>query len=147
MKNVLVLFVLIACGCLANAPAADQGVTFHIQLIRGTQESKPADPAWKPIGEKLSKRLEPVFRWKHYWEVTRQSVAVHAGKVTKVTISPERVVEIELIGAKQRELRLFQNGELRRRMRGALDAKMSILGGDREGGESWFVVVRRDQPP
>jgi hypothetical protein len=141
-------FVLML-GLLALPGPSSEKVNSHLyyaQLIRGTDSAAPVQPHWKPIGSKLSHRLSPLFRWKHYWEVNRLAIAVEDHKPRKARLSSEREVEILLQPPKIAEVRLYRNGELQRASRQRLDTAMFIMGGERTADEAWFVVVRRDKP-
>jgi hypothetical protein len=144
MRIFIVLFALLwfQAWCLAESP----GHVFHVQLIRGSDREQPEQVAWKAIGPKLSKKLGPKFRWKHYWEVARQEVSVHPDKPARVRLSHEREVEIELHGDAESEVRLYRSGKLVRKSRQSLPAGMTIMGGGGEESECWFIVVRRDRP-
>ena len=52
----------------------------------------------------------------------------------------------ELVKPTVSEIRLYLNGNLVRVSRQSIQSGISIMGGDRETDESWFVVVRRDKP-
>jgi hypothetical protein len=146
MKRLTLLLSLTLLAVHLAASAEDPAITFHVQLIRGTNLDEPQNASWKPIGPRLSKRLSPVFRWKGYWEVSRHIAKVQPGKTTRIRLSKEREVEIKLINQDKAEVRLFLNGKLNRTSKQSVDTKISVLGGDKEMDESWFVVVRRDKP-
>ena len=144
MKN---LFVLVVCLGISAACRADSpGVTFYTQLVRASDQDKPMEPHWRPVGPRLSRHLCPKFRWKNYWEVNRQTVNVLPGKVTRVRLNPDREIEIELRGPDESEIRLYTKGILVRKSRQSIQSSMSIMGGMHENDDSWFVVVRRDKP-
>jgi hypothetical protein len=134
-------------GLLASVwvASAQPTTTLYVQFIRGTHEAKPAEKSWKPIGPVLRERLEPIWRWPYYWEIRREAVKVAEHKTSSATLNPEFSLQIEWLADKKREIRLYRKGQLARRERGTLDS-LSILGGDRESGESWFIVVRSDEP-
>lgn len=121
-------------------------VTYCIQLLHGTNDSKAQNPSWKAVGPKLSQVFSPVFKWKQYWEVKREKVIVTGGKVSRVKITTDRDLEIELMKNGQTELRLYRSGELKRKMRTSGESELSILGGDTATKDGWFLVVRRDKP-
>ena len=146
MYRTLLLVLVIALGINFRAEAEEQPVTYYIQLIRGTTQSAPQNSTWHAIGPRLSEQLSPVFRWNHYWEVDRKTASVERGKVKKIQLNKERTVEIELVKPTVSEIRLYLNGNLVRVSRQSIQSGISIMGGDRETDESWFVVVRRDKP-
>ncbi len=143
MKTVFAM--LVCLGVSAACFAEGQPVVFYAQLIRAT-DREGQEAGWRPIGPKLSNRLCPKFRWKNYWEVSRQKLKVQSGTKSRVRLNPDREIEIELRGEGESEIRLFTAGKLVQKSRQSLQAKMSIIGGTRENDESWFVVVRRDKP-
>jgi hypothetical protein len=143
MKSVVRLLVLFLIG--AAGFAHGEAITFYAQLIRATDKENQ-EAGWKPLGPNLSKQLCPKFRWKNYWEVNRQPLTVQSGSKTRVRLSPEREIEMELRGAGESEIRLYTAGKLVQKSKQSLESRMSIMGGNRENDESWFVVIRRDQP-
>ena len=144
MKALFSLFVLL--GVSAAGLAEDQPVTLYAQVIRGTDQEKPPKAGWKPVGPKLSSRLCPKFRWKHYWEVSRQAVQLQPGKSVRIKATPEREIEIELGRSGESEIRLYSAGKLVRKSKQTPESKMTIMGGGSDESESWFIVVRHDKP-
>ena len=140
----LIFGLLLPMACLA-----EESVVFYAQLIRATDQDMPQAGGWKAVGPKLSKALCPKFRWKNYWEVSRETIQVKQGLTTRVRLNPDREVEIHLrgdAGEQSSEVRLFHKGVLVRKSLQPLHAPMCIMGGARENEESWFVVIRRDKP-
>jgi hypothetical protein len=140
------LFTFLVCLGISSACLADgEPVVFYAQLISATDRDVQ-DASWRPIGPKLSNRHGPNYRWKKYWEDSRQTLNVPPGKRTRVRLNPEREVEIELRAKGDSEIRHFNNGKLVHKTKQSTQSKMSIVGGTRENDESWFVVIRRDKP-
>jgi hypothetical protein len=135
------LSLLLVC----SASAADRS-TIWVQVIRGTDKEKPSDASYRQIGPKLAGRLSPVFRWKHYWEVERKQVQLKGSEVTKVALAGQRTLEIERLKSGETEVRLFRRSGLVTKNRQAAHGKMMILGGEESSRDSFFVVVRPDEP-
>ena len=136
-----------------RASAKDLSIVCHVQLVLGTNQEKASEAKYRAIGPKLSGQLSSVFQWKNYWEVNHQMVMVQNGKADRVRLSKDCEVEIKVIPATAaatnavREIRLFRKGALICKSKREIGSmKMSILGGDSKDGNSWFVVVRRDEP-
>jgi len=119
--------------------------TLYVQVIRGSDQTKPTGANYQEIGPKLSAKLSPVFRWKHYWETERKKVQLDGGKTTKVPLANQRSLEIERLKSGELEVRLFRRTGLVTKSRQACD-HMAILGGEEAGKESFFVIVRSDEP-
>jgi hypothetical protein len=130
---------------LLSARAADR-TTLYVQVICGTDQDKPAGSHYREIGPKLSATLSPVFRWKHYWETERKKVYVDPAKVTKVQLADQRSLEIEHLKSGETEVRLFRRTGLVTKNRQGPNGRMFILGGEDSRKDSFFVVVRSDEP-
>ena len=138
----LLLLLLLAA---IRLHAAEQP-TFYVQVIWGTDQDKPADSKYREVGPKLRAKLGPVFRWKHYWETERKMIHVDLAKVTKLQLSNHRTLEIEKLKSGEMEVRLFRRTGLITKSRQPLNGRMHILGGEDSSKDSFFVVVRPDEP-
>jgi hypothetical protein len=147
MNRNRLIWLLLLLGGLSLAPAADPPLACYVQLIRGTDDTKPRDPAHKEIGPMLDKRLRPVFRWAHYWENQREQIALIPGKPSKVHLKNGRDLEVEWLKGGQIQVRVFRDNQLTRKVthRNTVDM-MAILGSEKDDESSWFVVVRRSKP-
>jgi len=147
MKSALCVLTL---AILALSPAlggADEKLTYYVQLIHGNDEDKPAAPSARLVGPKLSNSLHSIFRWKNYWEISRQEVVVVVGARTNVVLNKERTVEIDLSQTKKRKVTAISRGTPVCTSTQPLGELMTIIGADRDTNTAWFVVVRRDKPP
>ena len=140
------LFVLAVFSSSVALSAPEEKHTYYVQLIRGNDEEQPAVPGAKAIGPKLSKSLHAVFRWKNYWEISRQEVSVAAGAKAKVVLSKERTVEIDLSQRNKRTVTAFSDRKPVGSTTKQAGNAMTIIGADRDVRSAWFVVVRRDKP-
>jgi hypothetical protein len=144
MTRATLLFVCLLATILSSV--ATKPSVLYVQVIRGTDQNRPAGKNYREIGPKLSAKLSPVFRWKHYWEVELKKVDFDATKVAKITLPGQRTLEIERLKSGELEVRLFRRSGLVTKTRQAKDGRMAILGGEEESKESFFVVVRPDEP-
>jgi hypothetical protein len=139
----LAFAVIAPCPALGGQP---EKTTYYVQLIRGNDEGQPPDSGAKAIGPKLSKSLHAAFRWKNYWEINRQKVEVAAGTKTRITLSKERAVEIDLSQPEKRKVMAFSYDKPICVSTQPISKSMTIIGADRGAKSSWFAVVRRDKP-
>jgi len=126
----------------ADAPS----LTFHVQLVRGTDDASPPTKESKAIGPKLAAEFHGVFKFKRFWQVQYREVRLAPGKKIKVRMSPEREVEIELTPPGQRAVTAYSHGKAVTRSLDRVDAPMTLIGGERDGQSVWFIAVRRDKP-
>jgi hypothetical protein len=144
MNRVGLLLLCLVCA-VAHTRAAER-TTLYVQVIWGTDQDKPAGSNYREIGPKLSAKLSPVFRWKHYWETERKKVQVDPARVTKVPLAHQRSIEIERLKSGDTEVRLFRRSGLVTKNRQPAKGRMVILGGEDSSRDSFFVVVRSDEP-
>jgi hypothetical protein len=139
------LFLLCFAFAVIHASAAETK-TLYVQVILGTDQDKPAGSNYREVGPKLKARLSPIFRWKHYWETERKKVSADLAKVTKVSLGHQRAIEIERLRSGEIEVRLFRRTGLVTKNRQLANGHMIILGGEDSSRDSFFVVVRSDEP-
>jgi hypothetical protein len=137
--------ILLALPCLTLG-ADKSGATFYLQLIRGTDGDQPPVAEARLAGPELSRHLQ-MFKWKNYWEISRRTVLLGERSVTRQRMTAEREVQIARTTAGEMTVCIYTNGKLTRRRTQPLDTPFYIAGGDKEGAQSWFIVVRRDKPP
>jgi hypothetical protein len=146
MRCSVVILVILACALAGEARAGQGATTFYVQLVRGSETAQPPVPGCKQVGPRLAGTFRPVFKWKSYWEMNRQQVALAPGQTSRVRLGSGREVEIDLRNAKERRVAAFQNGQLVDRTISPPGEAMTIIGGNRDGKSVWFIVVRRDKP-
>jgi len=140
--------LMLAAFALAPEAGAGQAATiFYVQLILGTDTDGPPAPGCKSVGPKLAGTFRPVFRWKGYWEINRQQVAVLPGQKSRVRLGNGREAEIDLSHPRERRVAAFQNGHLVDRTISPAGDALTIIGENRDTKSVWFIVVRRDKPP
>lgn len=143
----LLSFCVLAGGELTEAIGADAETrTYYVQLVRGNSEAQAPEPGARPIGPKLAKRLQGVFKWERYWEIKRRKIEIVRGKKAKVRLSNEREVEIDLSDAVHRKVVAYQSGKVVSRAICPVGEGITIIGGSRDTNSVWFIVVRRDPP-
>jgi hypothetical protein len=136
---------LVSVPAQAAEPAA-AGTNYYIQLVRGTDDPIPPEKGAIKVGAKLDRQLQPVFRWKHYWEVQRASTSVAEGRMSRVNLNSGHSLEIDLSQPGKRSVRLFRDKKLVRSMVCSRGQEFMIQGSDLGNGKIWFIVVRTDPP-
>lgn len=137
----------ILCGLLLSfaAVAADASRTFYVQFIWATDQPRPNGKQYREVGPKLTRKLSPL-RWKHYWEVEQKQISVRSQHTTRVNLPRQRKVEIELLKTGDVDVRLYRRTGLVTKTRQTINGKMAILGGEEDNKDSFFLVVRSDEP-
>ena len=145
MKRIGFLLLLLIVDSTFVPHAKSEGMRLYLQLVRGTEEGLPPFLDARPAGPKLNQRLQ-LFKWKHFWEINRKMVVLHIGGKTRQRLNSHREVEIEMARFNELTVSIYSDGKLTETGRQAVDAVFYIVGGDNQDGQSWFIVVRRDQP-
>jgi hypothetical protein len=147
MKTVVCLLTCLLGFCpLVALSAQEKPITCQLQLIRGNDDAKPPTPDAKPVGPVLDKKLRAIFKWQHFWELKRETVNLKTGEKVRRRMSAEREVEVERTTAAQTTIRVFRDGKLVVVQKQAAEAPCTVIGGDKDGNQSWFIVMRRDEP-
>ena len=157
MKNLRVSLVAVWFAiCLM--PLALQGQTntsgehFHVEtlLIWGTNDPQSPDPKHKPVDAELAKKLEKgPYRWKYYYEVNRQIVALPAGEEKK-GIKLSSHLTLDMKNPKDGRIEVVMHGDGKPVSRHAEPFPMGkhfILSGDAKNETAWFAVIKRVEPP
>jgi hypothetical protein len=98
------------------------------------------------IGPRLDRRLHDVFKWKNYWEVKREMVTLKTGAKVRKRMTPQQDIEIAWPDAKGMTVCIYTAGKMTRKREQSIDTAFYIAGGDSDATQSWFIVVRRDNP-
>ena len=146
MRLMAVMMVILVGVFIHDASAGQDATTFYVQLVRGTEKNEPPVPGCKQVGPRLAGTFCPVLKWKCYWELNRQQVAVVHGRKTRVRLGSGREAEIDLGNPQERRVTAFQDGKLVDRTISPAGEAMTIIGGNRDRKSMWFIVVRRDKP-
>jgi len=141
------ILALLLIGATLAQGADVPGVTFYVQLIRGSDADSPPPAAQaRLIGPKLDRRLHDVFKWKYYWEVKRETVTLKSGAKVRKRVTPQREIEIAWPAPKDMTVCIYTDGKLTRKRQQSIETAFYIAGGDSDATQSWFIVVRRDNP-
>jgi hypothetical protein len=129
-------------GIVSSAIAGEAASKLEAQLIWGSNEEKSPDPSHKPVEAGVRKKLQNVFKWKHYFEVSRRTISVPDKKTSgKVRLSAKCEVEARNLGGLNMEVKLFGEGKYLISKRHTFAAGDSlVLAADDKEGTAWFVV-------
>lgn len=138
---ILLLGVL---GGVLHSVAASAPVETRVNavLIWGTGEAKPTGKTLKEVDAKLREKLGKIFKWQHYFEVSRQSAGALPGKSQVVKLSDECSVEIKILPENLAEVKLIGKGKtLVTRRHSLVKPDALVLAGDDKNNTAWFVVL------
>src|SRR5215475_14550651 len=139
MRRTILAVIFVAFILNGSPPTEHQSNTFYVQLVRGNNEDAPPESGGRPVGIKVARHLRSALNWKNYWEINRRQVTVCSGKTTRVCLSKEREVEIDLTKGKCRKVTAFENGRVVQRMVRPAGEGMTLIGGERDSESAWFI--------
>jgi hypothetical protein len=142
----LAAFLLCFCSHSAwSAPA--QELKLVAQLIWSTDGSKPTDAKLKELDRETQAKLKGVFRWKNYFEVSREEFNVPVESKRRVQMSKKCEIEVEHQGRSAIEVKLFGEGRLLLTKRQVLkQGELLVLAGDDKDDTAWFVIITLARP-
>jgi hypothetical protein len=137
----LAAVLLLACSQTALI-AQSQDLKLVAQLIWGTDGGMPAEAKIKEIDRDTRAKLKGIFRWKNYFEVSREEFTVATAAKRRVQMSKKCQVEVENQGRSIIEVKLFGEDKLLLTKRQVLRAgELLVLAGDDKDDTAWFVIL------
>jgi len=126
-----------------QARAAGESV-YQVQLIWGTDGEKPKDKPLKEVDPKFKEKLKGIFKWKNYYEVNRQSLALPNNGSQKLKLSDKCEIQLQDLGNSRIEIRLFCEGKpVVKKGQTVVPGEPIVLAGDGKDDTAWFVVLVR----
>ena len=145
-RIVAVSLLFLFGSCFLQAAATD--LKLECTLIWGTNTEESPNPDHKAIDPALARKLLKVFKWKHYFEVSRQTLAIPVNQTKSAKMSSKCVVEAKNLGGSRVEVKLFGEGKLvEKRSQPLPPGEDLILAGDAKNDTAWFVVFRAINTP
>lgn len=133
---------------LGACQAEAMEVKLRAQLIWGTNGDRPKGGEYKELTGKLKEKLARVFKWKNYYQVKDQPVAVKPGETQRVKMNDQCELELRVVDDFTLEVRLFGEGgaliqTLRQPLQAMRQGELAVLAGDSKerSGDAWFVVL------
>lgn len=129
---------------VGTVAAAVSGADFKMQaqLVWGTNEEKPDKPNLKKVDLRLGEKLGSVFKWKHYFEMNRNSFAIQANGSQTVKLSDGCSLEVKHLGESNFEVKLMGKGKpVVTKRQSIAKGETAVLAGDDKNDTAWFVVV------
>jgi hypothetical protein len=147
MAQLGILFVGLAILAWGAPPAGaaqpPRKVCYTVQLVRATDVGSVPSAGARALTVKEAKPLRPLFKWKHYWEVSRRDLVVEEGKIGTIQLNPQRAVKIDLSQAGKRVVTAMEGGRQVSTVIRPSGEAVTIMGGSRDTQSSWFVLVTR----
>jgi hypothetical protein len=132
---------LLCCSLTAFAAAAERKL--EARLIWGTNAEKSPNPSHKTLEGEMAKKLQQMpFKWKNYFEVSRQNFAIPVSSPKKVKMSENCEIEVQNLGNSSIEVKLYGQGKMVvRKTQKIKPNELLVLAGDDKNDTAWFVVM------
>jgi hypothetical protein len=112
------------------------------RLVWGTNGEKPNDPKLKELNHAIKDKLVGIFKWKNYYEVNLEKIAVNTDAPKAVTMSPKCKIEVQNFGDSTFDVKLFGEGKMVQKQRGTIKAGQPLtIAGPGKDDTAWFVVL------
>ncbi|MGC8743362.1 MAG: hypothetical protein ACP5T0_05740 [Verrucomicrobiia bacterium] len=145
LKYWLVLKVLILVFALMSPviPAQAANLKLEISLVWGSNEEKLPDPKYHRVNDELGKKLQKIFKWKHYFLIKKQEAEVPSRATKKFKVSDKCDVEITEMEGPRVEVKLYGEGKLiNRTIKSLTKDEMITIAGDDKNETAWFVIIK-----
>ncbi len=129
---------------LTAAMAADD-LKLEATLVWGTNEAQSPDPKHKPVCPEVEEKLNTLpLRWRHYFEVKRQTITVPESGTQKVNLSKDCQIVVKNLGKAGVELNVIGKGENVGRIKQSLPkGEVLVTGGNAANFTGWFIVLKQ----
>jgi hypothetical protein len=144
------LALLLVPWLLATAPTGE--FRARVQLVWGTDDTKPKGESLTPLDEKTREKFLRHLRWKNYFVVKSAAAAVSAKEPTRLSLSKQCSVDLRDLGDGHVEIHIHSLGD--KQDPKLVDTKKLsvtelrkghtyVFGGDSKDNwdDAWFVVV------
>lgn len=133
---------LMAATWLTGTARASESGRVEVILVWATNDERSPDPKHKPVDAELARKLgKSPYRWKHYFEVSRQTPSIPTGQTKKdIKISEKCTLDIRNLGNDWMEIKLYGDGKLISTHKEELPL---ILAGDAKNDTAWLVVIKK----
>ncbi len=132
---------------IASGAAFAGEAKFDAQLVWATNDEKPPNENYKPVGEKTRKKLESLgLKWKNFFVVKRTEFETKNGDSGKVSVSEKSAIAVKLLADKKVEVVFFgkKGEECSRRVQPLKVGEMLVHGGSvPENATAWLVTLKR----
>jgi hypothetical protein len=116
---------------------------FAAILIWGTDGEKPEGKNLKDVDANLRDKFKKIFKWKHYFEVSRKPFTMHPGDTHMLKLSHKCDIKVLQSEKEGLEVELYGEGKfvVKRKQTMPLN-DIFILAGDDKNATAWFVVIK-----
>ena len=130
------------------APAVQaEGLKLEAQLIWGANTPTSPDLKHKPVETEVAEKLKSLpFKWSHYFEVNRKTIAVTRSEAKRVKMSADCEITVQQMDGDMLEVVLFGKGQQVSKIKQSLPKReMLILAGDAPDFTAWFVMLKQKE--
>jgi hypothetical protein len=139
------LAVLLGSWIAAGGEAGKPPAKFEVQLLWGTDLSQSPDPSHKAVDADVGHKLNSLpLRFKNYFLVKKESLALTTGDTKKVQMSAKCEVELHDVDHQKFCATFFGKGkQTSKRTQAFPKGEMLVHGGNAPGSNAWLIVVKR----
>lgn len=137
--------VVAACFLSLVSVSCAQEIKVEARLIWGTDAETNVN--YKVENRHLKEELSRIFKWKMYYQITNNTVAIPLNETRPLEMSSKCLLKVKNLGDSRVEVSCFGSGKLVSKGAYSLpDGKWLTLGGADRNENAWFIVMR-SRPP
>lgn len=140
----LALTALLTSQFASQAAPQPASAKFEARLLWGTNDEKSPNPEHKKVDAELAKKLKTIpFKWKNFFEVSRQVFAVTTN-YTRVVMSKQCSIDVKDTGETRIKVKMLGEGkEVSRIEKSMPKGETLIISGDNKNESAWLIVIKR----
>ncbi len=138
VRTFLLAAVLLTSTALAGRA---EDLKLQAKLIWGSNDTAE-DIKHKPVNHELADKLQRMFKWKNYFEITNQIGVIPVNKSYDFKMSSPCTLRIKNLGASRIEVSCIGEGKQVEKGIYTLPAKWLVMGGNATNNTAWFVGLR-----
>ena len=134
-------FAVVCLTCFAAWPALASDLKLEARLIWGVNDSQAAQH--KPVAPDLASKLQRVFKWSNYYDITNQIHSIPVNESRDFRMSERCVLKIKNLGDSRIEVNCIGKGkEVSRGTHTLAPSQWVILSGNDKNNTAWFIGLR-----
>ncbi|MDB6033733.1 MAG: hypothetical protein JWM16_4071 [Verrucomicrobiales bacterium] len=141
-SRIIRLGLFLAICLLASSQARAEDLYLVSKLIWGTDKENVSKPSLKPVDAETAKKFSNVFKWKHYYEVSRTNVYVASRTSQQIKMSKQCTIEITELAGPSVEVKLIGEGKpLHKIVKPLSKGEYFTIAGGSKDDSAWFIAI------
>jgi hypothetical protein len=139
----IVRFIILGI-CLVGFSGALHAADLKLEakLVWGTNDDKDHAKC-KPVSPELAEKLNGMFKWKRYFEITNETAMVPVNQTRSLKMSEHCTLELKNVGGSRVEVHYVGDGkQVHQGAYTVVPPQWLVFGGNDKDNTAWFIGLR-----